>query len=28
VVWAIHDGREVAKSIHQYLQILQIKKAS
>ena len=20
VVWAIHDGREVAKSIHQYLQ--------
>ena len=28
VVWAIHDGREVAKSIHQYLQNLQIKKAS
>ena len=28
VVWAIHDGREVAKSIHQYLQNSQIKKAS
>ena len=28
VVWAIHDGREVAKSIHQFLQSNQIKKAS
>ena len=28
VVWAIHDGREVAKSIHQYLQDKIIKKAS
>ena len=28
VVWAIHDGREVAKSIHQFLQSAQIKKAS
>tara|TARA_B100000965_G_scaffold115315_1_gene95143 strand:+ start:12067 stop:13479 length:1413 start_codon:yes stop_codon:yes gene_type:complete len=28
VVWAIHDGREVAKSIHQFLQNNQIKKAS
>ncbi len=28
VVWAIHDGREVAKSIHQYLQTQVIKKAS
>ena len=28
VVWAIHDGREVAKSIHQFLKTSQIKKAS
>ncbi len=28
VVWAIHDGREVAKSIHNYLQSSKIKKAS
>tara|TARA_Y100000992_G_scaffold294077_1_gene253388 strand:+ start:284 stop:1696 length:1413 start_codon:yes stop_codon:yes gene_type:complete len=28
VVWAIHDGREVAKSIQQYLQNKLIKKAS
>ena len=28
VVWAIHDGREVAKSIHQYLQNIDLKKAS
>ena len=28
VVWAIHDGREVAKSIHQFLQSNQIKQAS
>jgi len=28
VVWAIHDGREVAKSIHNFLQSTQIKKAS
>ena len=28
VVWAIHDGREVAKSIHQFLQNNHIKKAS
>ena len=28
VVWAIHDGREVAKSIHNFLQSNQIKKAS
>ena len=28
VVWAIHDGREVAKSIHQYLQNIVLKKAS
>ncbi len=28
VVWAIHDGREVAKSIHSYLQNKIIKKAS
>ena len=28
VVWAIHDGREVAKSIHNFLQNSKIKKAS
>ena len=28
VVWAIHDGREVAKSIHNFLQSSKIKKAS
>ena len=28
VVWAIHDGREVAKSIHNFLQGSKIKKAS
>ena len=27
VVWAIHDGRELAKSIHQFLQSHQIEKA-
>ncbi len=28
VVWAIHDGREVAKSIHNFLQSSKVKKAS
>ncbi len=28
VVWAIHDGREVAKSINQFLQTNKVKKAS